>query len=118
MGLESKDPFLTEYKQNLQEVLKGMKSVSANSLQLLMVEMIRSRWIRDRRASYPYEVAWIFDRKEDAVSKVLKVLEESKDIEPVGAGRAKKGLVKPYKPATLRKPTARKDIVKKSRASA
>lgn len=118
MGLESKDPFLIEYKQNLQEVLKGMKSVSANGLQLLMVEMIRSRWIRDRRASYPYEVAWVFDRKEDAVSKVLKTLEESKDIELVGTGRAKKGPVKPYKPTTLRKPSPRQSIVKKSRASA
>lgn len=118
MGLESKDPFLLEYKQNLQEVLKGMKSVSANGLRLLMVEMIRSRWIRDRRASYPYEVAWIFDRNEDAVSKVLKTLEESKDIEPVGVGRAKKSLAKPYKPISLRKPILRQGMLKKSRSSA
>ena len=104
-GLEAKDPFLIDYKQNLQEVLKGMGSVGPSGLRLLMVEMIRSRWIRDKRATYPYEVAWVFDRKEDGVSKVLKTLEESGDISLVGLGRSKKGSEKPYKPGSLRKPT-------------
>ncbi|SRR6266540_2933900 len=102
-GLETKDPFLIDYKQNLQEVMKEMKSVGTSGLRLLMVEMIRSRWIRDRRATYPYEAAWVFDRKEEAASKLLKALEESGDVEQVGLGRAKKGLVKPYKPRSLRK---------------
>ncbi len=106
-GLEAKDPFLVEYKQNLQDLLRGMKSVGGSGVRLLMVEMIRSRWIRDRRASYPYELAWVFDKKEDAVSKVLKGLEESGDIEPIGLGRGKKAHVKPYKPRTLRKPKTR-----------
>jgi hypothetical protein len=101
--LEAKDPFLIEYKQNLQEVVRGMKNVGPSGLRLLMVEMIRSRWIRDRRATYPYEVAWVFDRKEEAASKVLKALEESGDIERIGLGRTKKDLAKPYKPRTLRK---------------
>ena len=112
-GLEAKDPFLIDYKQNLQEVLKGMKSVGASGLRLLMVEMIRSRWIRDRRASYPYEVAWVFDRKEEAASKVLKGLEESGDIEQVGLGRSKKGVVKPYKPRSLRKTASSRVLGKK-----
>ncbi len=103
-GLEAKDPFLVEYKQNLREVVKGMKGVGGSALRLLMVEMIRSRWIRDRRASYSFEVAWVFDKKEEVVSKILKGLEESGDIEHVGMGRGKKALVKPYKPRTLRKP--------------
>jgi hypothetical protein len=97
-----KDPFLIDYKQNLQELVKGM-NVGSNSTQLLMVEMIRSRWIRDRRATYPFEVAWVFDRNEEGVSKILSALEESGDLEPAGTSRGKKGPTKPYKPKTLRK---------------
>ena len=113
-GLEAKDPFLIDYKQNLQEVLKGMGNVGPSGLRLLMVEMIRSRWIRDKRATYPYEVAWVFDRKEDGVSKVLKTLEESGDISLVGVGRSKKGPEKPYKPGSLRKST---HVVEKRKSS-
>jgi hypothetical protein len=102
-GLEAKDPFLIDYKENLTELVDGMKRVGASGFRLLIVEMIRSRWIRDRRATYPYEVAWVFDRKEEAISKVLKGLEELGDIEPVGLGRGKKGQVKLYKPRSLRK---------------
>lgn len=102
-SLEAKDPFLVDYKEKLQEVLKGMRSVGASGLRLLIVEMIRSRWIRDKRATYPYEVAWVFDRKEEAVERVLKGLEESSDIENVGLSRGKKDVVKPYKPRSLRK---------------
>ena len=108
--LEAKDPFLTEYKKNLQDVIKGMKKVGPSGLQLLIQEMIRSRWIRDRRASYPYEVAWVFDRREEAISGILKKLEEEGNIEPAGLGRGKKGPVKPYKPRTLRLP---KQTIKK-----
>jgi hypothetical protein len=103
LGLESKDPFLADYKQSVQEVVKGMKNVGSSGLRLLMVEMIRSRWIRDKRASYPFEVAWVFDRGEDGVARVLKELEESRDIEPVGLRSGKKGLAKPYRPKSLRK---------------
>ncbi len=102
--LEARDPFLADYKQNLQEVIKGMKKVGPSGLQLLVQEMIRSRWIRDRRASYPYEVAWVFDQKEEAISRILKKLEEEGNIEPAGLGRGKKGPIKPYKPRTLRLP--------------
>src|SRR2546425_7234402 len=122
-GLEAKDPFLVDYKKNLQDVIKGMKKVGPSGLQLLVQEMIRSRWIRDRRASYPYEVAWVFDRREESISGILKKLEEEGNIEPAGLGRGKKGAVKPYKPRTLRllkqtikkpskppkKPSSRKD---------
>ena len=101
-GLEMKDPFLIDYKQNLQELVKGV-NVGSSSTQLLMVEMIRSRWIRDRRATYPFEVAWVFDRNEEGVSKILNALEESGDLEPAGLSRGKKGPAKPYKPKTLRK---------------
>jgi hypothetical protein len=104
--LEAKDPFLIEYKESLREVLEGLNGVGGSGLRLLMVEMIRSRWIRDRRATYPYEVAWVFDKKDEAVSKMLTGLEESGDIEQVGLGRAKKGPMKPYKPRTLRKPSS------------
>jgi hypothetical protein len=107
LSLEAKDPFLIDYKQNLQEVLKEMKSVGASGLRLLIAEMIRSRWIRDKRATYPYEVAWVFDRKEEAVAKVLKGLEESDEIEQVSLGRGKKDPVKPYKPRSLRKTASR-----------
>ena len=103
-GLEAKDPFLTDYKKNLQDVIKGMKKVGPSGLQLLIQEMIRSRWIRDRRASYPYEVAWVFDRREEAISGIMKKLEEEGNIEPAGLGRGKKGPIKPYKPRTLRLP--------------
>ncbi len=102
--LEARDPFLADYKQNLQEVIKGMKKVGPSGLQLLVQEMIRSRWIRDRRASYPYEVAWVFDRREESISEILKKLEEEGNIEPAGLGRGKKGPIKPYKPRTLRLP--------------
>jgi len=102
--LEARDPFLADYKQNLQEVIKGMKKVGPSGLQLLVQEMIRSRWIRDRRASYPYEVAWVFDRREESISGILKKLEEEGNIEPAGLGRGKKGPIKPYKPRTLRLP--------------
>jgi len=101
-GLESKDPFLADYKKNLQDVIRGMKKVGPSGLQLLVQEMIRSRWIRDRRASYPYEVAWVFDRREDSISGIMKKLEEEGNIEPAGLGRGKKGPIKPYKPRTLR----------------
>jgi hypothetical protein len=97
-----KDPFLVDYKQNLQELVKGA-NVGSGSMQLLMVEMIRSRWIRDKRATYPFEVAWVFDRNEEGISKILASLEESGDLELVGLSRAKKGSAKPYKPKTLRK---------------
>ena len=106
-GLEANDPFLIDYKQKLQDLLKEMRNVGPNGLKLLMVEMIRSRWIRDKRATYAYEVAWVFDRKEDAVAKLLKTLEESGDIDLVGAGRSKKDPVKPYKPTSLRKAESR-----------
>jgi hypothetical protein len=109
-GLEAKDPFLADYKKSLQEVIKGMKKVGPSGLQLLVQEMVRSRWIKDRRASYPYEVAWVFDRKEESISGIMKKLEEEGNIEPAGLGRGKKGLVKPYKPRTLRLP---KETVKK-----
>jgi len=103
-GFEAKDPFLAGYKKSVQDVIKGMKKVGPSGLQLLIQEMIRSRWIKDRRASYPYEVAWVFDRREEAISGIMKKLEEEGDIEPAGLGRGKKGLVKPYKPRTLRLP--------------
>ena len=109
-GLESKDPFLADYKKNLQDVIKGMSRVGPSGLHLLVQEMIRSRWIRDRRASYSYEVAWVFDRKEESISGIMKKLEEEGNIEPAGLGRGKKGQVKPYKPRTLRLP---KETVKK-----
>ncbi len=102
-GLEAKDPFLVDYKQNLEELVKGMKRVGGSGFRLLIVEMIRSRWIKDRRTTYPYEVAWVFNRDEKAVSKLLKELEESGDIELVGSGRGTKRLDKPYKPRSLRK---------------
>jgi hypothetical protein len=103
-GLEAKDPFLADYKKNLQDVIKGMKKVGPSGLQLLVQEMIRSRWIRDRRASYPYEVAWVFDRREESISGIMKKLEEEGNIEQAGLGRGKKGPIKPYKPRTLRLP--------------
>src|SRR5467141_2963198 len=103
-GLEAKDPFLADYKKNLQDVIKGMKKVGPSGLQLLVQEMIRSRWIKDRRATYTYEAAWVFDQKEEAISRMLKKLEEEGNIEPAGLGRSKKGPVKPYKPRTLRLP--------------
>jgi hypothetical protein len=109
-GLEAKDPFLADYKKSLQDVIKGMKKVGPTGLQLLIQEMIRSRWIKDRRASYPYEVAWVFDRREESISGIMKKLEEEGDIEPAGLGRGKKGPVKPYKPRTLRLP---KQTIKK-----
>jgi len=112
-GLEAKDPFLADYKKNLQDVIKGMKKVGPSGLQLLVQEMIRSRWIRDRRASYPYEVAWVFDRREESISGIMKKLEEEGNIEPAGLGRGKKGPIKPYKPRTLRLP--RETIKKPSR---
>ena len=102
--LEARDPFLADYKQDLQDVIKGMEKVGPSGLQLLVQEMIRSRWIKDRRATYTYEVAWVFDQKEEAISKILKKLEEDGNIEPAGLGRGKKGPVKPYKPRTLRLP--------------
>jgi hypothetical protein len=102
--LETRDPFLADYKKNLQDVISGMKKVGPSGLQLLIQEMIRSRWIRDRRASYPYEVAWVFDRREEAISGIMKKLEEEGNIEPAGLGRGKKGQIKPYKPRTLRLP--------------
>ena len=108
--LETRDPFLADYKKNLQDVIKGLKKVGPSGLELLVQEMIRSRWIRDRRASYPYEVAWVFDRKEESVSGIMKKLEEEGNIEQAGLGRGKKGPVKPYKPRTLRLP---KQTVKK-----
>jgi hypothetical protein len=109
-GLEAKDPFLADYKKNLQDVIRGMKKVGPSGLQLLVQEMIRSRWIRDRRASYPYEVAWVFDRREESISVIMKKLEEEGNIEPAGLGRGKKGPIKPYKPRTLRLP---KQTIKK-----
>lgn len=109
-GLEAKDPFLVDYKKNLQEVIEGMKKVGPTGIELLVQEMIRSRWIRDRRASYPYEVAWVFDRKEESISGIMKKLEEEGNIEIAGLGRGKKGPVKPYKPRTLPLP---KGIAKK-----
>jgi hypothetical protein len=87
-----------------------MKNVGPSGLQLLVQEMIRSRWIKDRRATYTYEVAWVFDQKEEAISRILKKLEEEGNIEPAGLGRSKKGTVKPYKPRTLRLP---KQTIKK-----
>jgi hypothetical protein len=102
--LETKDPFLADYKKNLQDVIKGMKKVGPSGLQLLVQEMVRSRWIKDRRASYPYEVAWVFDRREESISGIMKKLEEEGAIEPAGLGRGNKGLAKPYKPRTLRLP--------------
>src|SRR2546425_12698266 len=100
-GLEAKDPFLTDYKKNLQDVIGGMKKVGPSGLQLLVQEMIRSRWIRDRRASYPYEVAWVFDRREESISGIMKKLEEEGNIEPAGLGRGKKGRAKPSRLGTF-----------------
>jgi hypothetical protein len=106
-ALETKDPFLVDYKQNLQDIMRGMKHIGPSGLQLLIQEMIRSRWIKDRRASYPYEVAWVFDKREEAVSKILKRLEESRDIEPAGLGRGKKGPAKPFKAQPFKPRTIR-----------
>ena len=106
-ALETKDPFLMDYKQNLQDIIRGMKNIGPSGLQLLIQEMIRSRWIKDRRASYPYEVAWVFDKKEEAVSKILKRLEESRDIEPAGLGQGKKGPTKPFKVQPFKPRTVR-----------
>ena len=113
-GFEAKDPFLAGYKKSLQDVIKGMKKVGPTGLQLLIQEMIRSRWIKDRRSSYPYEVAWVFDRREESISGIMKKLEEDGNIEPAGLGRGKKGPIKPYKPRTLRLP---KKTIKKVEAS-
>ena len=109
-GFEAKDPFLAGYKKSLQDVIKGMKKVGPTGLQLLIQEMIRSRWIKDRRATYPYEVAWVFDRREESISGIMKKLEEEGNIEAAGLGQGKKGPSKPYKPRTLRLP---KQAIKK-----
>lgn len=103
--VEAKDPFLADYKESLREILKSMKGVGPSGLRMLMVEMIRSRWIRDKRASYPFEVAWVFDRNEDSVTRVLKELEESRDIEKTGLRGGKKDLAKPYRPSSMKKAT-------------
>src|SRR3989449_8985387 len=102
--LEAKDPFLADYKQNLQDVIKGMKKVGTTGLQLLIQEMIRSRWIKDRRATYPYEVAWVFDRREESISGIMKKLEEEGNIETAGMGQGKIRPDKPYIPRTPRLP--------------
>ena len=101
--LVARDPFLADYKEKLREAVEGLKSVSGSGLRLLIVEMVRSRWIRDKRASYPYEVAWVLDRKEDNIAKIMRELSESGDIEQIGLSRGKKEQVGPYKPKTLRK---------------
>src|SRR5207244_12719749 len=88
--LEARDPFLADYKKNLQDVIKGMKKVGPSGLQLLVQEMIRSRWIRDRRASYNYEVAWVFERREESMSGVLQKHAEEGNNEQAGVGRGKK----------------------------
>ena len=106
--MRQKTLFLVDYKRNLQEIIRGMKDIGLSGVQLLIQEMIRSRWIKDRRASYPYEVSWVFDKKEEAVSKILKRLEESRDIEPAGLGRGKKGLAKPIKQQPFKPRTSRK----------
>src|SRR5438034_11210626 len=97
-GLEAMDPFLIDYKQNLEELVKGMKRVGGSGIRLLIVEMIRSRWTKDRRTTYPYEIAWVFDRNQKAVSRLLKELEESSEIELVGMGRGWKAVARLYKP--------------------
>jgi hypothetical protein len=99
------DPFLADYKANLQEAVEGLKSVGGSGLRLLIVEMVRSRWIRDKRASYPYEVAWVLERKEEAVTRIMKELTDTGDIEQVGLGRGKNEQMRPYRPRTLRKAT-------------
>src|SRR5260370_12322420 len=99
-GLEAKDPFLADYKRNLQDVIRGMKKVGPSGLQLLVQEMIRSRWIRDRRASYPYEVAWVFDRREESISGIMKKLEEAVNIGPPALGRGTKDPTNPHVPQT------------------
>ena len=106
-ALEAEDHFLVEFKHNLQDIIRGMKTIGPSGLQLLILEMVRSRWIKDRRASYPYEVAWVFDKKEEAVSKIMKQLEESRDIEPAGLGRGKKGPAKPFKAQPFKPRTTR-----------
>ena len=111
-----KDPFLVDYKKSLQELVKGV-NVGSSSIQLLMVEMIRSRWIRDRRATYPFEVAWVFDRNEEGVSKILSALEGSGDLEPAGLSRGKKGPAKPYKPKSLRKTVKPSNMSAKARTT-
>ncbi len=107
-GLESKDPFLVDYKEKLKEVVEGLKGIGSRQQELLVVEMIRGRWIKDRRASYPFEVAWVFGRDDRIMSRLLTRLEEKGEIEPAGLGRGKKGPIKPYKPRTTRKEKAPK----------
>ncbi len=107
-GIESKDPFLVDYKEKLKEVVEGLKGIGSRQQALLVVEMIRGRWIKDRRASYPYEVAWVFGRDDAIMSRLLTRLEEKGEIEPAGLGRGKKGPIKPYKPRTARKEKAPK----------
>ena len=109
-----KDPFLIDYKQSLKEVVEGMDGVGSRALHLLMIEMIRSRWIKDKRTTYPFEVAWVFDKSEEGVSKILNSLEESGDLELAGLSRGKKNTARPYKPKTLRK--TEKPGTKNSRA--
>src|SRR5947199_1776402 len=94
-GLEAKDPFLIDYKENLEELVKGMKRVGGSGFRLLIVEMIRSRWIKDRRTTYPYEVAWVFDRDEKAVSKLLQELRHTLDRESTRLSRRKLGIANP-----------------------
>jgi len=66
--------------------------------------MIRARRIKDRRATYTYEVAWVFDQKEDGSTKILKKSEEDGNMERAALGRGKKAPVKPLELPTLRKP--------------
>src|SRR5206468_14319 len=102
-GLEAKDPFLIDYKQNLEELVKGMKRVGGSGIRLLIVEMIRSRWIKDRETTYPYEVGWVFDRHQKGVSKLLTELEGSGETE-LGATTHRYGPgQRPRQPRTLRK---------------
>jgi len=102
-GLESKDPFLVDYKEKLRAIVEGLRGIGSKQLELLVVEMIRGRWIKDRRASYPYEVAWVFGRDDGIMSRLLTRLEEQGEIEPAGVAPGKKGPVEPFKPRTLRK---------------
>ncbi len=80
-----------------------MRGLDAGELSLFVRLAIWERWLRDKKASYAYELAWVFQRDRGTIGNVLAELEAKKAVELVSPKiRSRRMFYKPTQGEVIR----------------
>ena len=77
------DPSLVRERLHAQWVIERMRGLDAGELANIVKLTITERWVVYKKASYAYELAWIFQRDRGTIGNALRNLEGRGEIERV-----------------------------------